>query len=495
VNAHDVLTQAISDLLVAGERAALTPDGAAALGDARTRLEGPLRVAIAGKVKAGKSTLLNALLGEELAATDAGECTKIVTWYRHGERPQVIVHPRGAGPETALFHREGGPLEIDLGGRSAADVDHLEVRWPTELLRQVTLIDTPGISSISADVSERTHRALSYDDDRPPVADAVLYLLRHAHATDMRFLEAFQDDELAQGTPMNAVGILARADEIGSCRFDALDVADRVAKRYRRDARIRRLCPLVVPVAGLLAYAGTTLREQEYRGLAALAAVPVDECEQLLLTADRLAHRRVSTAVTELERQHLLGRLGLFGVRLSVRLIASGQVSSATQLSAELVELSGLERLRGVLVRQFTERSRVLKARSALSVLRGVLAGAGCRNPELLSAKAEEVMASAHEFEEVRTLDRLRAGEIALDEQRAADLDRLLGGAGHDLATRLGLDVATDPEDLRAAAAAALSRWQRMAEHPLSSRPVQQAARVAMRTLEGQLAGPLATRT
>ena len=30
-------------------------------------------------------TLLNAFVGEELAATDAGECTKIVTWYRHGD--------------------------------------------------------------------------------------------------------------------------------------------------------------------------------------------------------------------------------------------------------------------------------------------------------------------------------------------------------------------------------------------------------------------------
>ena len=35
----------------------------------------------------GKSTLLNALVGERLAATDAGECTKLVTWYQDGARP------------------------------------------------------------------------------------------------------------------------------------------------------------------------------------------------------------------------------------------------------------------------------------------------------------------------------------------------------------------------------------------------------------------------
>ena len=48
------------------------------------RLDEPLRVAVAGRVKAGKSTVINALVGERLAPTDAGECTKIVTWYRYG---------------------------------------------------------------------------------------------------------------------------------------------------------------------------------------------------------------------------------------------------------------------------------------------------------------------------------------------------------------------------------------------------------------------------
>ena len=49
----------------------------------RERLDGPLRVAIAGKVKAGKSTLLNTLVGERIAPTDASECTRVVTRYRN----------------------------------------------------------------------------------------------------------------------------------------------------------------------------------------------------------------------------------------------------------------------------------------------------------------------------------------------------------------------------------------------------------------------------
>jgi len=484
----DRLTEATASLVADAERAAVTADAVAVLGEARSRLEGPLRLAIAGKVKAGKSTLVNALLGEELAATDAGECTKIVTWYRRAGQPELIVHPRGAPEERLFYERRGGALDVDLGRWSADDIDHLEVGWPTARLRDVTLIDTPGIASISADISERTHRVLAADDDRPPVADAVLYLLRHTHATDVRFLEAFHDDELAHGTPLNAVGVLARADEIGSCRLDALQVAARVGDRYQTERRLRRLCPVIVPVAGLLAYAGETLREPEYRALACLSALPADELAEVLLTADRLAHRETTAAVTEIEREHLLGRLGLFGVRLSVDLVRSGAVSSATQLSAELVRRSGLEQLREVLLRQFTQRSRVLKARSALAALLAVLRQDGCRDAELLRARAEEVIASAHEFEEVRTLDQLRSGDIELDEDHLVELERLLGGSGHDISTRLGLGYPAAPGEIREAATVALAHWQRTAEHPLSGRPVQRAARVATRTLEGLLA-------
>src|SRR6478609_274858 len=186
----DPLTSAVGDLLRTAAAQATSPAAHADLTELSARLTGPLRVAIAGKIKAGKSTLLNALVGEELAPTDAGECTRIVTWYRKGDQPQVLLCPRSGSPEVAYFSRETGALDIDLAGREPADVDRLEVSWPTSRLDEITLIDTPGIASISTDLSARTLRVLTPEDDRPPVVDAVLYLLRHTHASDVRFLES-----------------------------------------------------------------------------------------------------------------------------------------------------------------------------------------------------------------------------------------------------------------------------------------------------------------
>ena len=74
----------------------------------RDRIEGPLQVAIAGRVKAGKSTLLNALVGERLAPTDAGECTRIVSWYRkgHGYEVSARLHD-GQRPDARVPAQRG----------------------------------------------------------------------------------------------------------------------------------------------------------------------------------------------------------------------------------------------------------------------------------------------------------------------------------------------------------------------------------------------------
>jgi GTPase SAR1 family protein len=110
------------------------PAAAARLRAQRDRLDEPLRVGLVGRVKAGKSTLLNALVGERLAPTDAGECTRVVTWYRNGPIPRVVLHPVSGSPRTLPVRRSDGALRLDLAGTPVADVDRLAVDWPTSAL-------------------------------------------------------------------------------------------------------------------------------------------------------------------------------------------------------------------------------------------------------------------------------------------------------------------------------------------------------------------------
>src|SRR5690606_13144685 len=132
------------------------------------RLDEPLRVAIAGRIKAGKSTLLNALVGEQLAPTDAGECTRIVTWYRDGHTYRVTARLPDGDSRQLKFQREDKAIEIDLGGLTPEQVSELEVTWPSQALRTATLIDTPGIGSLSEQVARRTWDLLAAEDEETP---------------------------------------------------------------------------------------------------------------------------------------------------------------------------------------------------------------------------------------------------------------------------------------------------------------------------------------
>lgn len=454
------------------------------LREARARLDEPLRVAIAGRVKAGKSTLVNAMVGELVAPTDARECTKVVTWYRDGVTYRVEGVEATGVRSPLRFDRSDDGLSIDLGGREPADLECIEVTWPSPLLREVVLVDTPGVDSVNVDVSARTENFIRREE-RPAASDAVVYLLRHVHAADLRFLEAFHDDDLASANPVNALGVLSRADEIGAARLDAMESADRIAERWRSDRRLAALIQTVVPVAGLLAEGARTLRQAEFDALSALAGGDDALVDELLISVDRFAGSSAPVGVEPEVRARLLERIGLYGCRLAVELIRSGQAPTAQALSGALLARSGLEALRRELGERFTRRAGLLKARQALLV---VQRAAAVLDDAELAGGAERVLAQAHELSEIRVLNELRRGALALPGDGEEVARRLLGEHGLAPSTRVGLDDDAPSSDVTAALADQHRRWQAQAAHPLAGPEVVAAASVLVRTCEGLIA-------
>ena len=473
----------------------------------KDRLDQPLRVAIAGRVKAGKSTLLNALVGEQLAPTDAGECTKIVTWYQHGPTYRVTLDLIDGSSRAVPFNRQSGAIEVDLQELTAGNIRRIVIEWPSKRLIDLTLIDTPGVGSINTEVSDRTVAFLTPDDDQPVEADAVLYLMRHMHANDLSFLESFHDDELAHASPINAIGLLSRADEIGVGRPNAMRVANRISGRYRSDPRLRRLCQTVRPIAGLLAETAATMTENEYRLLEQLARLDRSQTEALLLSADRFTADRIApgsaapgsapggevtagdVTLTPLARRHLLDRFGLFGIRTALPVIRQGRVTSAGELADALEKRSGIVELRQDLLDRFASRRNVLQARSALAAVETLLASAEPAAARRFLPEVERIRSGAHAMAEIRLLNDYRRGLLDLTDEDGLEMERLLGADGDNATDRVGLAPDTDAETVRGELIAAIDRWRRRGEHPLASREVVNAASVLVRTCEGTLAG------
>jgi hypothetical protein len=485
VSYDDRLFRDVSQLVDAALERANDADARERLLAARERMHAPLRVAIAGQVKAGKSTLLNALVGEELAATDAAECTLVVTWYRHGLTRRVTCTPTaGSAPVEIPFVRTDHGIDIDLGGRHPSDVDRLDVEWPSSALASMHLIDTPGTESTTGWTSERTRAFLAIGDEDETEADAVVYLMRHVHTADVDFLEAFRDDRVSQAAAINTLAVLARADEIGVGRLDSMQTAQQIAGRYVADVRLRRLVTTVVPVAALVAQAGASLSEAMFGHLRQVAALDDDIRTSMLLSADRFL---AAPLVPEPARRDLLERFGMFGLRVSIDRIVSGRAATATQLAQQLVDLSGLEQLRAEITKFFAGRAAVLKARSALLALEHV-AGSWRRDGETwLDGELERVLATAHEFAELQLLTALRAGSLSVSDDERDRMERLLGVNGVRSAERLGLGEATPDSDLSTALHQELARWQRRAANPMSDRDVVQAATILTHTCEALL--------
>lgn len=170
-------------------------DGLERLLELRVRLrEGRFRLAVLGQFKRGKSTFLNALLGENLLPTDILPVTAIPTFIQAA--PQLCA--------TVSFHDERQPVHFDatLGGSLGAFLqdyvtesgnpdNQKQVRWvevghPAPILDQgVVLVDTPGIGSTLRHNTEVAYQVLPQCDAAvflvspdPPITEAELEYLR-----------------------------------------------------------------------------------------------------------------------------------------------------------------------------------------------------------------------------------------------------------------------------------------------------------------------------
>ena len=442
------------------------------------RLTEPLAVAVAGRVNAGKSTLLNALIGERLALTDATECTRVVARYSHGQRYSAGAPDKNGRIQPLPFERSAEGLRVAFP-EEEPPISPVLVTAPNAALRVMTLIDTPGVGSEDAARMAATTAALGIDDENRSDADAVIYMLRHAHRTDLDTLEALRDRWAGNGSAFNVVAVLSRADEIGSARLDAMESAAEIANRYETDGRLRGLATRVVPVSGLLAETGATLREEEFAWLRTLASGSAAEVDRILLATGLLLGQSSSPLTVEVRRL-LLQRLGLFGVRLSVARLRDGAVTDAPGLARLLVETSGLSGLRDALTEQFGRRGRVLQSLTAMESLRRLASGRSSPPPWLQGL--EQLEASSHEVAEIRVLQSATDGLLDLAPEDQQRLTLLL--AAPDVAARLGIASDASPSDIRNAAVGAISAWRTLAAEPMFNRPTIDACETAARAAE-----------
>ncbi len=146
----------------------------------RERLEeGRFHLAVLGQFKRGKSTLLNAFLGQALLPTSVVPLTAIPTFLYYSPELRIRVLYQDERPPTEFGNISALDLSSTLerfvteegNPKNRLGVLQVEIYHPAEILRHgVVLIDTPGIGSTFKHNTEATLNFL-------PQCDAALFVL------------------------------------------------------------------------------------------------------------------------------------------------------------------------------------------------------------------------------------------------------------------------------------------------------------------------------
>ncbi len=147
--------------------------------------EGRFYVACVGQFKRGKSTLLNALIGESILPSGVIPVTAVPTILRFGEHRQARVRLKsGEWTDIGIGDVERYVSETQ-NPENKKGVTALEVFLPSRLLREgMCFVDTPGLGSVFAGNTAATHAFLPHIDAAivvigadPPIAGDELSLV------------------------------------------------------------------------------------------------------------------------------------------------------------------------------------------------------------------------------------------------------------------------------------------------------------------------------
>lgn len=421
------------------------------------RLSAPLQVAVAGRIKSGKSTLVNALIGRRVAPTDVGECTRLVTRFQYGTVDRVEVIFTDGRKQVLPFDANGmipATLDVDFD-----QVSHIEAYLTNAVLRELTVIDTPGLGSLDAASVARTEQLLGAakpdeeesndldDTSRNAVAgaEAVLYVVTQGvRADDQQALAAFTAATASrEAGPVNAIAVLNKADTIAPESVTGADGDVWKAASLLAEKQAVTLKPRVadvLPVIGLLAETAESggFTQADADALKQLAQLDDVTWEMMLVSADIFT--TWDCDVPSGTRLRLLEKLDLYGIGQAVEALRAEPELTAGALRRKLLDASGLATVRARLDAVFRARADGIKAAAALASVTALAQASGDLGERQKVHDAIEVLLAKPEAHALRLLEALTlvtSGAVAMPEDLAEEVLRVGGSA--DVGEQLGM--------------------------------------------------------
>jgi actin-like ATPase involved in cell morphogenesis len=443
----------------------------------RVKLAAPLRIALAGRVSAGKSTLVNALVKEPVAVTGKGPITMAVSVLQYADTPKWTVHYTDKSTEDVpnMDELAAFTARAEHQTAEAIRVDYVQVFGAYPCLRQFDLVDTPGFDSPHGQDTEEAMRAIGADAEFVITAsakglrsaDAIIAVLQHAvSGPDVDVLRRFHSagGEGFSPTAITSMAVLTKVEEYWTGSNDPLETGKKHAMRVWAEPATRRMFHRVLPVCSKVAEAAAIFPGDDFGALEELTTVEAAALGRRLRNVAGFI-RDDTLPLSAADRKRLIGMFHRYGIWLACDLIRQG-VDSPAELRRELEDRSGMPELRRELTERFAGHAGLIKTARAVQEVQVIPA----RLPPDVSGRERYEIERAIEaitdlrstepaFAEFDLLRRRYADDIQADEAVLEELERVAGEHGTGVAERLGVLPGTEPEKLERAASEHLDRW------------------------------------
>ena len=334
-------------------------------------------LAVAGQMRVGKSTLINATIGADLAIPGVTETTATVNWFRHGTEEQSRQFRVVWNDETGSSDLIDLDDKLQWSGSSelAARTRYLEFFSPAEFLKKVHVVDTPGTRSTFESHEEAARGFLLAEGKAEKdslyyggITDCVAYVLPPVtRQNDSEVLGQFASgSRLPQSTPFNSVGLLHKWEMIQ--HPTPWTEAGRQATRAFQALK-QYVCD-VFPVSGPLARACRVCPPHFWEDVLALTRdTTPDAFELMTVEQSWFARPDPGCPISPEKRSEMTSTSQLPWPCFKVVLLyaASRPFESGAELLAGVREVSGIDRLLGFLERRFFARSRLIRSSTVLS--------------------------------------------------------------------------------------------------------------------------------
>lgn len=428
------------------------------LEDSVMRIDEPMQLAIIGKISSSKSTLVNAMLGKnEVMATGQKEVTYNVGWLKYGSPDSdIIIHHKDNTPvvrkspkEFALWSTQSHHSEID-------NISYIEVFDDSEILKEINIIDTPGLDALSGKDSQNT---LDFIQKVHP--DAVIMLFTHSVSENVLDIVR-QYNAGSSFSPLNAIGVLAKIDVLWQETIErdktALQIGERMTKnKIKKDPSLKKTLFNIFPVSALQFLASSTLDDSTFKDFVNLSKSDETQLRRAFNSVANFLKPELELNLSMPQRKHVITTIGLYGVYLIVNSIRKGKVSDTQSARQLLWEESGAKSFMKVLHNHFGIRAKLIKMESIYQSLQQTIKSSRGQAKDItttqLLSKVEQRISElfsslVHEHKEYELLYQLYNNEIIIDEKDKQEFFSLCGEHGSSALERLGLSTISSAQDL-----------------------------------------------